>query len=420
MEGTMDNTTTYQVKLVSRDAVEQALVALNKRATRRGVPNFTWTWGKPTTETKFVGDDKVLARGVRLVHHNVVTSRYEVAVDMIELTLPEQIPVINGWRFVASLEHVDGANIIHEVPGETVPEVYRNRGSHCDHCRYIRQRNDTYVLCHEDGRTMQVGSTCIKDFLGNDAAHNVALAATMISSIPELLRSIDDGLGGFGGGSSDCLAIVPFLQNVAACIRMNGWVSRTASKDGGATATVDVVLSELDKRAPQWTVSDDDKGLAERALLWAEMLTDEQVNADKGNYLHNVRTVANSGVIRFRNAGIAASIIAAYQRAVGEAKRAEGKREQSNLHVGTVGKRDTFADAQLDYVAGYATQYGYTTVLTFVLGNGAVLVWKASNTDLSKEDIGKRFNIVGSVKTHGDYKGKSQTYLTRCKLEQVA
>ena len=405
--------TTYQVKLVSFTAIEAALVALNKRAVRRGVPAFQWTWGKPTTEKKFVDDRKALHNGVRLIHHNEVTGRFEVEVDVIQLTLPEQIPVINGWRFVASLEHVDGANIIHEVPGETVPEMYRSRGSHCDHCRYIRQRNDTYVLRHEDGRTMQVGSTCIKDFLGNNAAYNAALAATLISSIPELMRSIEDGFE--GGGHSDCFAISPFLQNVAACIRENGWVSRTASKEGGATATVDVVLSNQD-----WTPTEADKSLAERALLWAEMLTDEQVNAGGSNYLHNVRTVANSGVIRSRNAGIAASIIAAYQRAVGEMKRAEGKREQVNLHVGTVGKRDSFANAQLDYVAGYATQYGYTTVLTFVLDNGAVLVWKASNTDLSKEDIGKRFNIVGSVKTHGDYKGRMQTYLTRCKLEQVA
>lgn len=409
--------TTYEVKLACRDAVEEALQSLNKRAARRGVPTFNWSWGKPTTTRSFIDDTSTPANGVRVVHHNAVVGRYEVEVDMIQLTLPEQMPVIGGWRFIASLEHIDGGNLIHEVPGEVVPATYRNRGSVCDHCKYDRQRNDTYVLRHEDGRTMQVGSTCIRDFLGNETAHRVALQATIIASIPELIRSIDDGFT--GGGKGDCLAITPFMEHVAACIRENGWVSRTAAKTGDAVATVDVVFSQLDKRTPAWTVGDADKQLVERALMWAESLTDEQVNVD-GNYLHNVRMVATSGVVRTRNAGIAASIIPAFQRAVGELKRAEGKREQMNLHVGTVGKRESFSDAQLDYVAGYSTQYGYTTVLTFVLSNGAVLVWKASNSDLSKEDIGKRFNIVGSVKTHGEYKGKFQTYLNRCKLKPVA
>src|SRR5208337_1130009 len=103
------------------------------------------------------------------------------------------------------------------------------------------------------------------------------------------------------------------------------------------------------------------------------------------DYLHNVRVVARTGVVGFRSAGIAASMVTAYERAIGAArKRAERAARPSSVHVGTVGKRETFSNLTLDFVTGYDTEYGYTTVLKFIADSGAVLTWKASNTDLAR------------------------------------
>lgn len=151
---------------------------------------------------------------------------------------------------------------------------------------------------------------------------------------------------------------------------------------------------------------------------WAEALTDEEIDHERGDYLHNLRTIARSGLVTVKSEGIAASIVVAWQRAIGRA-RANTERATkagSSTFVGTVGKRDTWK-ATLEFVAGYETQYGYTTVLKFRTPEGACLVWKASRTDLGRGDVGKIYEITGTVKKHEEYKGEKQTGLSRCRVE---
>jgi hypothetical protein len=46
------NVQTFAVVLSRRASVESTLLAIAKRASRRGLPVPTWTWGKVTTETE--------------------------------------------------------------------------------------------------------------------------------------------------------------------------------------------------------------------------------------------------------------------------------------------------------------------------------------------------------------------------------
>ena len=152
------------------------------------------------------------------------------------------------------------------------------------------------------------------------------------------------------------------------------------------------------------------------AEFWAEHLTDAEVDAERGDYLHNLRAVARTGLVTFRSSGIAASMVTAYQRFIGRQRQnAERAARPLSEHIGTVGKRETFT-ARLDFVTGYETQYGYTTVCKFVTDAGNVLCWKASSTDLARDDVGKLYSVTGTVKAHDDYKGTKQTALTRCKV----
>jgi hypothetical protein len=50
---------------------------------------------------------------------------------------------------------------------------------------------------------------------------------------------------------------------------------------------------------------------------------------------------------------------------------------------------------------------------------GALLVWKASSTDLGRSDVGTVFALTGSVKKHDEYKGEKQTMILRAKVETV-
>lgn len=96
----------------------------------------------------------------------------------------------------------------------------------------------------------------------------------------------------------------------------------------------------------------------------------------------------------------------------------QATRNATLTHVGTVGKRETWKGVRLSFVTTYETAYGVTTVCKFE-GAGFTLVWKASSTMIRREDMGKVYDVRGTVKEHGDYKGEKQTVLSRCDVNEV-
>lgn len=397
----------FEVLLSRREGVEAALVALSKRAARKGLEAVRWSWGKAFSRKELVPHPD----------YGWEVEAYAV-VSRIPLTIEGDAPHYEGWTFLAALQHLEGENIVRSVPGSIydVPERFRTRGPVCDHCKLARRRNDTYVLRHEDGRIVQVGSTCIGDFLGSADASKIAAAASILAEARGLAEG---GCSGAGGGGDRTLA--EYLPFVARMIREEGWVSRTVAREENReeSATASRAFRFMTDDGAKTPLSDDDVAEAAAAEAWAEALTDTEVDAGKGDYLHNLRAVARTGLVTRRTAGIAGSMIVAHQRVVArERERAERvARLKMDAYVGTVGKRETF-DVVLDFVGGYETQYGYVTLLKFrTSGEGACVVWKATNTDLGRADVGKRYQLSGSVKEHSEYRGEKQTVLTRCRVE---
>lgn len=156
----------------------------------------------------------------------------------------------------------------------------------------------------------------------------------------------------------------------------------------------------------------DDSELAHKAVEWAKSLTPDN------DYLHNIHVIANNEWTDLKSTGFAASIISAYERAMGFERRKQARidsRGQSN-HVGEVGKRESW-DVSLLFLSGYQTDWGYVKVVKFVDDSGNVFVWKSTSyTGLASDDIGKRFSVKGTVKAHNEYNGEKQTTLSRCKV----
>lgn len=84
-------------------------------------------------------------------------------------------PSLEGWTLAARVTHLTDAetgepvNVFDPVPGVEIPEEFRNRDRVCDHCKARRLRKYTFVCRNETtGEWVQVGSTCLRDFLGVD------------------------------------------------------------------------------------------------------------------------------------------------------------------------------------------------------------------------------------------------------------
>ena len=399
----------FAVLLGNRERVQSALEMLAKRATRKGLTPLTWTWGKASTKEEAVPHPE---------YGWDIECRAKVA--RIPLTIMGDAPHYAGWTFVAALQHLDGENIVRTLPDKTIPETYRTRGPVCDHCRANRRRNDTYVLRHTDGRIIQVGSTCVGDFLGSDDAGNLAAAASMLAAARGIA---EEGCEGFGRDSGD-VTLGSFLAFVAWEIRTYGWISRTAARESGGSgtrATADVAWRYLTNKEAREDAkaepTEEDTKLAADAEAWAESLTGAAIDAERGDYLHNLRAIARSGIVALKSAGLAASTVIAYQRATArERERAlRAARPTLNEYVGTPKKRETWT-VTLDFVTGYESDFGYVTVLKFRTPEGALLVWKTGSDGggIERSDVGKAYHLTGTVSKHTEYKGEKQTVLSRC------
>jgi hypothetical protein len=86
-------------------------------------------------------------------------------------------------------------------------------------------------------------------------------------------------------------------------------------------------------------------------------------------------------------------------------------------YIGKVGQRlsvtATLAKA-IPYDASFSYQRTIGYIYIFETADGNTLVWRTTSAWL---DIGKEYDIVGTVKEHNEYNKVRQTVLTRCKIK---
>lgn len=405
------NNITYMVLLAKKEEVEFTLEKLINKLEKKGLPiDLKWSWGKPLTISE------------------TYTGKI-VTVSRIPLLLEGTLPIFDGWEFIATLQRIEGSNIV--LSNEHIPNVYRDR-MECDHCKLQRKRNETFILRNKQ-EYKQVGSTCLNDFFQNQV-DKIALKATLLHGLFEQLQRACE-YNGEGAKLNFLLQEVLLLTH--ARIRVKGWMSNAQAKEKGIQSTSYAVREYLTN--PKSMVMDNvtviisDDVYVERVIEWAENLADSEVEGS--DYLYNVRTIARSGSVNLKTIGLACSIVYAYEKA-----HEKVETNRSN-HVGEVGQVVSFGLPQqvgkrgrtlknapivlsdsavtLTRIARYETQWGVTTVLCFVDISGNGIVWKASSCDVTQDDVNKRFTIVGTVKEHSVYNGANQTILTRCNINRI-
>ena len=352
-------------------------------------------------------------------------------IPMVRFRLIGQAPKLNGWTFRATLEHMEGETILATVPGFSVPAKYRKTGNVCEHCHMNRKRAQTFILENDDGRMMQVGRSCLKDFLGHQDPNKAASYAEELGTLVELCRASggdDDELsdGYSGGRSPQAWNLADYLGYVAANIRVNGWVSRKAARDSvvlGNTATADNAYAAM--FPSPFAVKKDiivpeaqDVTVAAAALTWVRdgWLAAREEGTELGDYEHNVTSIVKMGYVMSKTMGITASVISAHARAIG--REIEKKKALAGKHVGTEGKREVFKALSVARIFDIEGDYGVSKMHIFYDDAGNTLVWKASNERL---DIGATYNVTATVKRHAtnNRTGAPETWLSRAKAVRV-
>lgn len=341
-------------------------------------------------------------------------SGFEVKHPYYEVTITGEAPCYEGWTLLAALDFDPNAGLItRNAPGTEGINVDRAaiRENACDHCGTERYRRHSFVVVNvETGEQKQVGSTCLADFLGLDGS-------PVFMSVEDIEGDMDGWGFGFGGGPSQ-VDTLDLLAIAWAAIKTYGYV-RSGSFDGVSTKqTVSDFLWGRGKAAEQIReeIGANVEGSMEAAAKTRAFILSDDFAGDS-DYVINLKAIIGAEYVSPNNIGFAVSApqaLARHEERTLIRQREQAEVAESNF-VGTVKERLTL-DVTLKtvrYIEGY---YGTTTLYVLVDEQGNQFKWFASNDVLGDiANVGKAFNITGTVKGHEEFRGVKETVLTRVK-----
>lgn len=394
---------------LSPEALDAAVIKLgkiNQKATKRGLGGrYTYRTGETTS--KPVYDDtgcSAVVNGVpsRVEKGQLVPCPLLGFAQETELIVEGDAPCLAGWRFLAVLTWDAGVFVARTVPGfDGIIAAADFPAGACDHCHKIRRRNDTYVVENTEGQRKQVGSNCIKDFLGHPFA-------------PSMLRDddLDEMEQDFAGGRYDVAwTAQTVIARAVSVIHEFGFVSRAKSQETYGTATADLVRDALDARSQaareleaRTRPGDTEYAAADTIIAWVAS------QDGSSQYMINLQSVCAGSAVSMRNVGIAASAVAAYNKATQE--RIERETRPVSQYQGSVKQRGIWTltiRREIPIEGDFGTSYLY--LMTDATGNA--FKWFSSRWQKGWEP-GLTVTLKGTVKGHEDYKDVKYTVLTRC------
>jgi len=369
-------------------ATVEKIRKLNARAAKRGWTGVIVVTGKPFTHE----------------HRNPMTGQV-VKTHKVATVISGEPPKYDGWTFLARADWADGGMVLFTAPGvEGIDRTGITEGS-CDHCRINRYRKSTFIVRSDEGEQLQVGSTCLKDFLG----WNTNPVWIMPPSDDDLF-----GEGGYGH-SSPVYSVDTILATAWACVEEFGYV-----RSGDPGSTKGTVLAVLDPRTA------DERALAQKirphiaesenaaAMIREFILSDEF--SGYGEYVTNLKNITRSEFVEPRFVGFLVSAPQAWAKARERTliKQRE-KNELTNEFLGSIGDKLELP-VTLKSIRFIDGDYGVTSLYTFVTDDGHLVKWFSSRAVLRDGDVDKAITIKGTVKKHDEYNGTKSTILTRCKV----
>lgn len=285
---------------------------------------------------------------------------------------------IEGWKLLGKIEHFPEGNFITSFTCDEIDTKYRNVDSVCDHCNKKRKRNSTFILENNQNEKIQVGKSCLDEFLGIDSSD--------LLSFTKLKDSFDKETY-----DTDALCKEFSIKNILelsaqVIINEGRFVSGKTKKETGIAATSDLIWS-IDK------VSDEAKEIAKNAV---EEFSKKDISND---YVYNCSLLIERGFVDFKKIGYSTSIVGTYMN-----KKANSN--NNNVFVGKVGEK---FEGNIEIVKMFDTRFG--SGYTAITEQGESIFF-FSNKGFS---VGSNVKIVAKIKEHKEYENKKQTVLERVK-----
>ncbi len=330
---------------------------------------------------------------------------------VVDVTI-EGIYRIDDWDFVGICEYhseID-KNIIKTTPSNqfTIPSIYYT-SCKCDHCHTHRPRKTTVLLYNnKTNKWKQVGSSCVKDYIGIDIA-GYANYLSCIDSIEELQYEIPSPK------SEEYFSIREIILQTLARVQVTGYISQNKAQElankyeSFVSTTASDVFHILNKSVdyagnlllPKYEITDRLEKRADDVISFINSL-----NPLDNEYLNNLKTLIQLNYVTNKNLGLVVSMVGYYLR-----ETAVKQEVVDSCYVGEIGSTIEFTGTP-ECIYSYETEFGISHIYKFNV-NSNILIWKTGKT----LDTDTSITLRGRVKSHNEFRGTKQTEVTRCRIQ---
>jgi hypothetical protein len=346
----------------------------------------------------------------KLGNRTQVENESGVISEQLTLSVTADLPRFGRWIIVGALPCTAvSQHHLRIVLDCGVPAPYVDAAPLCDHCAStIRDQTIFIVRDQQAGHCLRVARGCLPDFaegpIGTSADY-----AEMLMTTDEAIRTFETSDLETLRAEHHTYRLEKLLDVVAALIERDGWVSRKASQTTGRLPTVEVALDWMLANRPI-EISPKAHQMAIAALAWAKNHASSM--NDLNDYELKIRAIAQQAVIGYGDAGLAASMIAAYRAAL--ARLADPIHpDRPSRPLGQVGGRSIFTLTVIE-TKDVETDDDVKILHKFVDAGGNRATWFASTG--AHLVLGETYQLKATVLAHREYRGVMETILTRCKV----
>lgn len=343
--------------------------------------------------------------------------RYEIKFIRVEV---QGTAIINGWKFIGMLEHLDKGNIFKACWGDTIPEKYRNQKGICEHCGSNRRRTKTYIIQNIiSGEFKQVGGACLKSYTQGWSAERVASMMECIG----LVERASKGNINYDDEYIKKARVFDTKKAVEMAFLLKDRGVEYRKTNTAYKSSYNLLLNLLNDGKE---VNSHIKALYESIGVYKSRYVDmnkykndieRYLNRDEKDvndgFFSNMKVLLNNEYCSINNLGYIAYLPYAVE------KYKELMKEKSIMNNGesewlyNIGDKVELQNCYIRELYKKHNPYARGMITAYRIMHGCnVYIWFST-----KEIESGEYNVKGVVKDNRMYQGEKQTYLTRCKID---
>lgn len=349
-------------------------------------------------------------------------TKMTVATPRIKLTVNTPSVAFEGYTFLAAVEKAEAGFVVKAATGFNL-YGYSPESLKCDACGKAIGRQKTYLVQDSEGKMLQVGSSCVKNYFGVQPGGLWALTYDPIER-----AQADDDWATVRTGWHDAALPTEDVMAYALAVSEGGekFVSGAFARDYGVLSTADKVKDAIygtDTKETE-TIQQRAESFRGEARRLIEKLKTSNQDTDYGR---NMAVIASGEYTHWKHMNILVSGLSEIAREKREAAKKAHASQWGSPASGFAGEVNEkmkgrklkvykVYDREVDDPYSYSDRPVIKSRVTFRDENNHEVVWWAPRQIHLKE--GDDVEVLGgSVKKHDSYNGVDQTVLQRVKLD---